>query len=522
MRTLGRTTLRSAAQVFRFHELLCFLDAYPDDARVRVLARRLLEGFGERRDLRRFRAALAGSGIAGTDTPYRFYWPTARWIAACWPAALVLDRSDPDHARAILDALPRLLVPAQAANLGDRSAPSLAVLDRLRPPGMTDAEYFIELVAAMPGDDRARETFFDRVDPPFILRSGPGTPERTTGHLDWLRPHYRETPLQAGRPDLRREARRPPRRVLAIGRGRAEALIRLARVSMITRERDLEAFQYANRDDALLVDDGAGLSFALVGMLPQRRSLLPAIYGGLILQNGVPVGYVQLDVLGRHAELSFNTFATFRGAESSRVFARLVAAVHRVFECDSFSIEPYQLGAGNDEGIETGAWWFYHRLGFRPRAAAARRIAAREMRRFAHAPGHRSSRRTLHALAQAHLFYSLVPARSAALPRTRAVLAATTRERRRFPRTTAAESHAAVAAALQILGAGPAYRPSAAAKAMLERWAGLALALTRNGGWHARERRALLRLIEAKAGREERTYLRLLLAHRRLRRLLDC
>jgi len=48
----------------------------------------------------------------------------------------------------------------------------------------------------------------------------------------------------------------------------------------------------------------------------------------------------------------------------------------------SFSIEPYQLGKGNDEGIETGAWWFYYKLGFRPRAAAALRIARTELARI--------------------------------------------------------------------------------------------------------------------------------------------
>ena len=137
---------------------------------------------------------------------------------------------------------------------------------------------------------------------------------------------------------------------------------------MITRERDLAAFQYADPRDAFLVDDGEGLAFALVGMLPERRLLLPAVYGGLTLQNGVPIGYVQLDLLGRHAELSFNQFETFRDGGAARVFARLVAVTHHVFGCDQFSIEPYQLGHGNEEGIESGAWWFYHRFGFRPHA----------------------------------------------------------------------------------------------------------------------------------------------------------
>ena len=152
---------------------------------------------------------------------------------------------------------------------------------------------------------------------------------------------------------------------------------------MITRERDLAAFQYADPRDAFLVDDGDGLAFALVGMLPERRLLLPAVYGGLTLQNGVPIGYVQLDLLGRHAELSFNQFETFRDGGSARAFARFVAVTHHLFGCDGFSIEPYQLGQGNEEGIESGAWWFYHRFGFRPHAhrdSPDRRAGARAHR----------------------------------------------------------------------------------------------------------------------------------------------
>lgn len=523
LRILSSANLPAARQVLQLHELLCFLDAYPDDRGVRMLARRMLRNFRRRGDLRRHRAELAGTGIAGTEIPYRFYWPTARWIARNWPGALVLDREDADHAQAILEALPQLLEPIQAEYLRKQAAPTLGILDELLPRGMTDADYLISLVTAMPGADFTREDFFDRMDPPLILRAGPTTPERTTPHFDRIPAHYRSTPLRIPRPDLRSEATRPPSRVISLGSAGAKAAIRLARISMITRERDLAAFQYANPKDAFLVDDGQGLGFAMLGMLPGRRAMLPAIYGGLTLQNGVPVGYVQVDVLGRHAELSFNTFETFRDGEAARVFSRLVAAVHHSFHCDSFSIEPYQLGAGNEEGIASGAWWFYHRFGFRPRAAGARRIAAGELRRLARNRRHRSSPRTLRALAKAHLYYSLEPARRAALPRVGAVLKAATRKLRNFSGAEAVDRRAtALTAAKRHLGVGKSFYPSAEVERMLGQWAGLVLAVTNHGRQGAKERRQLLRLIEAKAGTGERGYLRRLWRHRRLRRILDC
>lgn len=523
LQRLSTAKFTTPKQLLRFHELLCFLDAYPDDRRVRSLVRRLLTAFRQHPDLRRHRAALAGSGIAGTDTPYRFFWPTARWISSRWPGALVIDREDPEHVRAILDALPQLLEPVPAGLLRALPLQTAKILDRLRPRGMTDADYLISLVSAMPGDEAAREALFDRVDPPFLLRAGKDTPERTTARFDRLALHFRQEPLRGPRTQLAPEARRRPRRVMTLNRADARALIELARNSMATRERDLAAFQFANPNDAFLIDDGRGLGFAMVGMRPERRAILPAIYGGLTLQNGVPIGYIQVDILGRHAELSFNTFETFRGADAARVFARLVAAVHQVFGCESFSIEPYQLGVDNEEGIESGAWWFYFRFGFRPRDAATRRIAGRELARVARNRGYRSSPRTLRALAKAHLFFSLESGRPAVLPRVPALLDAGTAELVRFRNADADDRRAAAtAAALHELGVSRHHRAPLAVKRMYEQWAPLVLALLRRSRWSPVERRQLLRLIESKADASERPFLKSLLKHRRLRRVLDC
>jgi len=517
---LGQAELASAKQVLRLHELLSFLDAFPDGRRVRLRVRAMLRRFRRRPDLRRLREELAGTGIAGTDIPYRFYWPTARWISLRWPGALCIDRRDPPQAQAILEVLPQLVPAVQSEFIKQAGTQTLEALDRLCPRGVTDADWFIGLVAAMPGDEATREAFFDRVDPPFILRAGRSTPERSTARFGSLSLHAQCGPLRGPRPDLRQECRRAPRRVVNLRAADAAALIHLARISMATRERDLAVFQYANPRDAFLVDDGAGLEFAFLGIRPERRLLLPVVYGGLTLQNGVPIGYVQLDVLGRHAEVSFNQFETFRDSGAARVFARYIAAAHHVFGCDSFSIEPYQLGHDNDEGITSGAWWFYRRLGFRPGTSMARRIADREARRVRRRRSYRSSARTLRALARWHLFFSLDRGRQARLPRTNALLERAARALQRFPLPEAAARRDAVSIAAarwlgaRRLGAGPAR--------ILANWAGIILALRNTGRWSKRDRRQLLAIIVAKAGASEREYHRLFRMHDRLRHSLRC
>lgn len=521
--SLSRMRLSSPQQVLRLHELLCFLDAYPDDRRVRSRVRRMLKEFSHRPDLQSHRVALAGSGVAGTDTPFRFFFPTAHWIAQHWPGVLVLDRDDQEAVREILAALPSLLDPVQAEWFASQHARDLAPLDRLVPIGITDADFINTLIAAMPGDEFTREAFGDRLDLSFILRAGRNTPERTTARFDCGAIYYQQEALRPGYPDLHIEAGRKPQRVSALRGSDALAAIRLARVSMITRERDVAGFQFANPQDVFLVEDGRGLAFAMMGMTPARRATLPATYTALTLKNGVPIGYIQVEVLGRHGALSFNTFETFRGAEAARVFARFIAAAHQLFGCTVFSVEPYQLGLGNEEGIESGAWWFYQRFGFRPSAAPARRIAAREIARRTANLRYRSKPATLRALARSHMFFALEPSQPARLPRIRDWLAASTEAARRFRQAaTANRRAAATAVALQRLGATMSTRLDANSRAMLARWAGLVSALTARGRWTAAERRRLLHLIIAKAGRSERDFQQQLLRHPRLLRHLGC
>src|ERR1700741_6214 len=88
LKRLAQTRLRSARAVLRLHEQLCFMRAYPDDAAVLAQVSALLAGIDSRGDLRRYRGALDDTGIAGTRIRYRFFWPTARRLAARWPGQL--------------------------------------------------------------------------------------------------------------------------------------------------------------------------------------------------------------------------------------------------------------------------------------------------------------------------------------------------------------------------------------------------------------------------------------------------
>lgn len=516
LRELERARLRTAGQVERLHEALCFLRAYPDDARVAARVERMLRGFARRSDLQRQRARLAGSGIAGTTIRYRFFWPTACWLAHRWPAQFRLDRNDGAAGDNIAGALPLLVTPPEAQWLREREPDGYDALDALRGRA-TDATWLVRGVESMPGDTFTRESFYDGLDPSCELVPGRDTSTRTLDRHAAAPAAFRTAPLRRARPDLRAEIRRAPQAVRVLGPGEGARIVELARGAMITRKRDLDAFAYGDARDVRIVDDGHGLAFALVGVVPERRTLLAAVYGALTLQNGVPIGYSQLDVIAGTAAISFNTFQTFRGGEAAYAFARLLALARHLFGATSYSVEPYQLGAGNKEGIESGAWWFYYKMGFRPRAAPARRIARRELARIQANARHRSSPATLRRLAAWHVFFDLDPARPRGLPPVGPVGA---HAAGLIARRGAVDRHAglddASRALMRVTGQRSFQGFTRDERVAWRRWSPFLLALPGLSRWRAADRRALARVLRAKGGRRESDFARLFDAHPRL------
>ena len=503
--------------VRRLHEAACLLRAYPRNAAELAAARRTLSGFHRRPDVKRHAEALADSGIAGTPIHYRFFWPMARWLANEHPRLLTIDWTEDEFQERLAAALPLLVTPAEAEALRRAALPAREAIERLRGRGETDATFLVKRIEALPASDEVREATHDALDVGYRLEGSGNGPSRTHAFFDGAPFAFRSGPPGRSRPDLATELLRPPASVRALGTRDGARLVDLARAAMVTRARDLDAFAHGDPRDVRLIDDGDGLAFGLIGVLPKRRLFLPAVYGALSLRNGVPVGYVQLDVLFGNAEVSFNTFETFRGGEAGLVFCRLLAAARHVFGVTSFSIEPYQLGRGNEEAILTGAWWFYARFGFRPRDPSVARLALSELGRRARDPSYRSDRGTLLRLAAAHVFWPESANRHAVVTPAAAIGFALAR---RLAARSGADREAAVggseARVAKRLGVSSLSGWTAGERLWWRRWAPLLDAIPGLNRWNAAERRALVRVVRAKGQRRESEYALLFEAHPRL------
>ena len=523
LRSLERERLPSARAVLRLHEVLCFLRAYPGDAAELALVESMLAGFAGRRDLRRWRGELIDTGIAGTRIYFRFFFETACWLVRRWPDRLHVDWADFEGADALLERLPLLVSYCETPGLDEEPLSARQWVDRMKGPDETDAAFLVRRFAALKVGGPMRQALYEEQDFPLRLEPGEETPSRTRAHTNvaGARRVYRTGLLARGRPDLAKEARRPPLLVRPVSAKEGREIIELALASMVTRSRDLDVFAYGDPRDVRILDCGDGLSFAAVGFRPERRLLLEAVYGFLTLKNGVPIGYVLNSALFGSAEIAFNVFETYRGAEAGLVYGRAVGSVRALFHSDSFTIYPYQLGDHNPEALQSGAWWFYQKLGFRPRDPDALAVMKEELRRMKKNRRWRSSIATLRQLAPHNVYYHLGRKRDDVIGelRTSAVgLRVTDYLAARFGSDRERGERVCAREAAKRFGVRSTARWSAGEKLAWSRWGPLLMLLRDVEKWTAAERSAAVRVVRAKGGLRESDFALLFDAHQPLRR----
>jgi len=518
LRALHQGSLRNPDEIIRLHDLLCFMRAYPDNEPVLKQVERMLGDFHSRKDLTRHQRALADTGIAGTTIHFRFYWQTALWLFERWPDALSIDWAEWENLPA-LDGLWFLLLPDPAAEaLESLPLSPRQWITKLKRAEETDAAFLIRHFINWRVEAVVREKFYDDLDVPLRLVAVNGSPSRTHAHYQSGKVFSSRAPYKLEIP-ISKLIREKPAAMKCVSVREGKKLIDLARVQMITRERDLYAFMHSDPRDVRLLSYRGGLQFVCYGLLPQRRSLLETMYVFIILKNGVPIGYTQAVTLLRSAEVNFNIFDSFRGAETSRIFVAALTMMHHLFASDAFVINTQQLGEGNQEALKSGAFWFYYKQGFRPRNANVQAIVRTELARRKAQPGHRSTLSTLRKLAGGDLYLVAGKARTdfvtTLATENISLKAAQVMERHASARSNGARQ--CMQRAMSLLEYRPTNRLSTSCRIAWERWSPVILSLPGVARWSPANKRALIEVVNAKGGRHESDFVILFDKHKLLR-----
>ncbi len=338
------------------------------------------------------------SGIAGTSSETTFSHAIASWLADRFPRLVSIDWNDLDPDR-LAAALTPLIPFLEEETAVDANVPLLEWLRAAR-PGDKDGG----LAWLLRGDP----ALFDALHPWIVWRFPNSEVTRTRMRRRPRRIFYQTGSLLTRRDvSLEKEIKGPSLPVRTLTRRQGEKALDMARAALAMRQREVYCFTWGDPSTIVSADCGRGVEILLIGIVPGKRLPLRAGFAPLIFRNGVPIGYADAFGICDRMEVSFNIFYAFRNAEAAYGFAKMLRLYHQLFGSTSFSIDPYQIGAGNDEAIEAGAFWFYRKLGFHCTDPAIEQMARREEARIAADPSHRSSAATLGRLARGSMIYDL-------------------------------------------------------------------------------------------------------------------
>jgi hypothetical protein len=165
-----------------------------------------------------------------------------------------------------------------------------------------------------------------------------------------------------------------------------QALIDTARTVLATLHRETDPVTYAGSVE--LFDMGRGLRIAFFHMDVAHRLPFDSYVGFMAFRNGVPLAYGGAWIFPGRSKVGINVFPALRGGESAWFFAQLLRLYRQRFGVGRFEAENYQLGHNNPDGLKSGAYWFYYRLGFRPVTKALQRAAEREFSKLSSRKDH--------------------------------------------------------------------------------------------------------------------------------------
>jgi hypothetical protein len=397
----------------REHGEWCFARAFPGSRVTRREADEALELVEQRvRSLSTSqRCDLEDSGIAGTVLRYRFSFDLARWLARTSPGAVSIDWADIEDTEPLDDLLRLLLQPSEDEYFDSGNATTREWIT-LASSGFRGTDF--DWLMAQLGKSQLSPVWrqlYDAADVPLVwdLSGSRYSKSRNVYPVATIR---RRSGGMRSRPQhVKREIQRPVKSVSRLTKAEGAAMIDVAMASLAVRHRETYHFNFANPDEVYVADVGEGVSVAVFGLLPTHRFPLECTMGYLVLANGAPIAYGGSSVVFKQVNTGVNVFDEYRGSEASFLWVQVMRVYHSLVGCTRYVANPYQFGEGNREALQSGAFWFYYNLGYRPVVPEIRALALAEVDKKRKNAAYRSGTRTLGELASCDMHLTLPGAR---------------------------------------------------------------------------------------------------------------
>jgi hypothetical protein len=525
LKQVTRLKVDDAESLIRLHELLLFLCAYPHSRQTLSLANTILRTFQSR--LARLQKAdldLSSlehpelSGIVGMPVIDTFSYRIVQWLNDCHPRKIDFYWQWFEDENRLAESWPRFMPLLEEDAFVEANVPyhrwlTIARGRQSETAWLLDRYKHLPLIDALKAQLYGARGLYVRWSFAYRdSRSGLRCPVRKL--------FYHSGPLiQRREVSLIEELNKAGPRLQKLSNAKGREAIHLARTASTVRYRELYGFTNGDSKVVCEASLGRGVDLLVIALPPESRLPLRAYHAAMIYKNGVPIGYFEGLSLFERMESGFNLYYTFREGETAWLYAQVLRTMKHLTGVTAFTLDPYQIGFENEEGIASGAFWFYRKLGFRSMDQSIEDLTKGEEQQIATRKNYRTSSATLRRLAVAPMIFELVQKRKGDWDRfqIRSVGFAVQRiTAKKFGGDAAKMCASALDSMANVLGVDHQSFSDAERKIFAD-FGAVLLLIPEFKSWSDDDKESLKRIIEAKAGDEERRYLNLMQQHERLR-----
>jgi hypothetical protein len=534
LKSLINSEILNAEHLAEYHDILCFIRAYPDNREILETVEKELKSFSGRIDSYREKtrdreaAQLSDTGITGTSLSHEFSFALAESLAKWYPKLTEIDweRYDEKNGDPISSML-SILVAWQENDALDNDLEISTEQWLNYSCGRSDRSAlaaFMKLLKSSAISDIAVRNLYDSAEIPIKWELKNCRASRTLKRVYAGRVFYQHEDFIGRTRDLRSALRSAPNSLKRLPQKQGEQYIRHIKEILGVRCRELYPLINAEPREVYISEPGRGIQIAVYGDKIDVRMPLESNFGAMLIRNGMPIGYGVGCMLFDRVEIAINIFPSFRGGESAFIIEKFFHLFYHHFKARLFLVRSYQVGDDNEEALLSGSFWFYYKLGFRPVDNAVRKLARAESEKIKSRKNYRTSISTLKRLGKSDMFFHIDPGRMTGFKElplknlgyivTRYIADKYNGERRKAIETS-------ITHLTGVLPLKNWQRWSEDEKTALRRLAPLIVSIPNLNRWSARDKAGVAEIIRAKGKPRQKGYVLLCNKHKRFREALE-